>query len=166
MTAADPPFLRDAADRWMLGALRADDLPTLAIDALEQGFDSPKLRMLAGWTPAWLLERDRLFLDALAELGVETEPQDRTIARLAAPILRDAAIRGGIVPAALADALVRTFGPSVREVDHPLGVLYAHLCEALYFEDEGDAGLAASCTDMARDDAVAALERFDAAPGA
>ena len=158
---SDPPFLREAADRWSLGILRPDDLPALAIDALDRGFDSPNLRMLAGWMPGWLLERDALFLDALSELGVESESRERAIARLAMPILADAAA-DRVTMAELADALVRTFGPAVLDREHLLRLLYVRATDALYAGDEGDPQLATLYAELARGEAAKILRSLTA----
>jgi hypothetical protein len=40
------------AAQWILGDLRGEDMPSLAADLLEAGFDSPSLRRLAGENPA------------------------------------------------------------------------------------------------------------------
>lgn len=155
----DRPFLRHVADRWSLGTLATDDLPGLAVEALERGFDSPKLRMLAGWMSGWLLERETLFLDALAELGVAPEPPELTIARLAPPVLADAAA-GRLTMLELADVLLETFGPPVRGQGHPLHLLYDRAVEALHFRDEGDTASEWVFADLAREAAAKAQSRL------
>ncbi len=64
--------LESAASLRVSELIPAADLPRVAVDALEMGFDSPALRILAGELDPDVGERERLFAKALEELRIET----------------------------------------------------------------------------------------------
>lgn len=132
---SESSFLRDVADRWSLRRISDDALPAIAVEALERGFDSPKLRMLAGWTPSWNLERRDLFIAALAELGVGVEDYDGTLRRVIHPVL-DQVADGRFPVSTLADYLLDTFGERVARYGHPLYLLYVYAADYLEMPDE------------------------------
>jgi hypothetical protein len=61
---------QSTAAGWYLGDLNAEDLPTFARQALEQGHDGPNLRRLAGLLKPTKRDVDRIIDQALRELGV------------------------------------------------------------------------------------------------
>jgi hypothetical protein len=63
--------LKRIADDYTLGRLLAEDLPAIAVRALEEGYDSPTLRQLAGAEGRDSGDLRTLFLKALQELGVQ-----------------------------------------------------------------------------------------------
>lgn len=64
-----------------VGIFTGDDLRTWAVYALEIGYDSPSLRILAGlFSPTWLSEAKPYFDRAIAELGI-TIPDDEGLLR-------------------------------------------------------------------------------------
>lgn len=63
------------------GTLTGDDLTAWAVYALETGYDSPSLRILAGLaSPTWLSEAKPYFDRAIAELGIAI-PDDEGLLR-------------------------------------------------------------------------------------
>ena len=62
--------LSDAASFWQLGLLPSEVLPLIAANALEKGFDSPSLRILAGEMEKVASTVGPLFVMALRELGI------------------------------------------------------------------------------------------------
>ena len=69
--------LESAASFWVLRLLCGEDLPAIAVDALEAGVDTPALRILAGERDPDVGELGRLFLNALEEssLQLPTRPE-------------------------------------------------------------------------------------------
>jgi len=66
----EQPFdLDQVVKRWQHGWLSSEQLPEIARDALEAGFDTPSLRELAWLTRPILAEAGPLFRRALNELG-------------------------------------------------------------------------------------------------
>jgi len=63
--------------------LPSDQLPSIAADALEAGFDCQSLRVLAGETERIGSIVDPLFFRAIGELGMQI-PDDRTAAKVVA----------------------------------------------------------------------------------
>jgi hypothetical protein len=59
-----------AAAFWQLELLPSEQLPTIAVSALENGYDSPSLRILAGETERIASTVGPLFVKALHELGI------------------------------------------------------------------------------------------------
>jgi len=57
---------------WAIDRLQASQLPTIAQDALEVGYDSPALRMLAGLIPVDVHLAPDLFQRALDELQIHS----------------------------------------------------------------------------------------------
>ena len=62
--------IREAAAFWQLGLLISEELVEIAILALENGYDSRSLRILAGETEIIGSTVDPLFVKALHELGI------------------------------------------------------------------------------------------------
>jgi hypothetical protein len=60
-----------AASFWALQLLRSEELPGIAVDALEAGVDTPALRILAGERSLVARELDPLFEKVLVELKFE-----------------------------------------------------------------------------------------------
>ncbi len=60
-----------AAAYWVLERLSGEELPQIAIDALQDGQDCESLRTLAGESPAPKRELSRLFERALKECGID-----------------------------------------------------------------------------------------------
>jgi hypothetical protein len=63
--------LESAASFWVLRLLRSEDLPAIAVDALEAGFDTPALRILAGERDSDAGELDMLWRKVLEELKLQ-----------------------------------------------------------------------------------------------
>jgi hypothetical protein len=62
--------LREAAAFWELELLPSEDLPEIAVSALEKGYNSPSLRILAGEIERIASTVGPLFVRALYELGI------------------------------------------------------------------------------------------------
>jgi len=71
----DPALLQA---RWVLGGIRADELPDLAVVALQHGFVGNALQYLAGLTKPTLADLESLPEKAFADLGLK--PMDRDAA--------------------------------------------------------------------------------------
>src|ERR1700730_12514058 len=83
--------------QWSLGLYPPEKMPTLAVWALEQGFDGPALRELAGCTTATYSDEGGLIERALRELG--KEPLDLSNAgRLLAILLCEQIVSGKTSP--------------------------------------------------------------------
>src|SRR5258706_2626336 len=89
--------LNSVAAEWYLGLYPPEKMPVLALWALEQGFDGPALRELAGRTSATRSHEGHLIERALRELG--KEPLDLSGAgRLLAILLCQEIGSGNTVP--------------------------------------------------------------------
>lgn len=64
----DPELLQA---RWILGGIRSDDLPDLAVAALQQGLDGTALRQLAGLLRPTLADLGNLPERAFADMGLQ-----------------------------------------------------------------------------------------------
>ena len=64
-----------AAAYWSLESLASEELPAIALGALEQGLDSPSLRALAVMRAPAMSEAGPLFHSCLAELDIDIPPQ-------------------------------------------------------------------------------------------
>ncbi len=62
--------LQDAAAFWEMKLLPGECLPAIATHALEEGYDSASLRLLAGETDTLASTLGPLLAKALAELGI------------------------------------------------------------------------------------------------
>lgn len=58
-------------EKYVLGSLLSDDLPRVALEALEAGYDSPSLRQVAGASGADPRDINDLFIRALTELRIQ-----------------------------------------------------------------------------------------------
>lgn len=72
-----------AASRAVLGLLRSDDLARVGVQALEDGCDSPSLRILAGVNASETEEARRIFGRALSELNVVVPSKRDAVMHLA-----------------------------------------------------------------------------------
>jgi len=61
---------REAIDRFAIANLRPEDIPDIAVQALEDGYDSPSLRRLAVAQGDYHLDIEDRFLKVLAELKI------------------------------------------------------------------------------------------------
>lgn len=59
-----------AAAYWSLDEFRSWDLPQIACEALQQGFDSPGLRMFARERDATMATAGPMFEAAIREIGI------------------------------------------------------------------------------------------------
>ena len=89
--------LQKTVNMYVLGQLLADDLPTAAVQALEDGFDSPALCQLAGGGGGDSQETRALFLKALDELKVPV-PSPREAALSYAREVAGDVLNGAIAP--------------------------------------------------------------------
>lgn len=76
-----------------MGLLSSDQLPAIATEALEVGFDCPSLRLLAGETEHIGSTVDPLFSRAIRELGIPT-PDHRTAAKVVAACYAEGILEG------------------------------------------------------------------------
>jgi hypothetical protein len=72
-----------AVSKVVLGLLRSDDLAGVAVQALEDGCDSPSLRILAGLNASEADETRRMFDQVLSELDVAVPSKRDAVIRLA-----------------------------------------------------------------------------------
>jgi hypothetical protein len=89
--------LEAAIAKAVLGLNFREDLPSIAVSALESGLDSPSLRVLAGLTPLDLDDAWTLFEGALSELQMPAMSQ-REAAELLAREAAKELLRGAISP--------------------------------------------------------------------
>jgi hypothetical protein len=75
--------LKQAIAFWKLGLLSSEQLPAIAAEALEVGFDCPSLRVLAGETDHIASTVDPLFSRAIDELRIPI-PDHRSAAKVVA----------------------------------------------------------------------------------
>lgn len=71
-----------AAWRLAVEGLPSEELPTLAVDALVRGVDSPALRLLAGQAPGDVRESRDRFDRALDELGIAIPTEQEALWKL------------------------------------------------------------------------------------
>src|SRR5438874_1467210 len=71
------------AARWSLGYVASEEIPEIAVAALDMGLDSPATRMLAGEDKAIMSEVGPLFERMLAELNVGIPSQVTAVRQIA-----------------------------------------------------------------------------------
>jgi hypothetical protein len=89
--------LKDAANAYILGDVSADDLPAVAVQALEDGYDSLALRQLALAGQLDSHERRVLFCRALEEVGLSI-PSRREAGLAAARSIAEGILNGTTMP--------------------------------------------------------------------
>lgn len=72
----DPELLQA---RWVLSGIRSDDLPDLAVAALQQGFDRTALRQLAGLVRPTLADLEDLPQRAFIDMGMMPMSKDQAV---------------------------------------------------------------------------------------
>jgi hypothetical protein len=80
-----------------LGIVDYQQLPSIAADALESGYDSPSIRCLAGSSGLEPSELQRLFLNALSELQLKVPTADEA-GLLVAKGIAEAVLAGALRP--------------------------------------------------------------------
>lgn len=75
----DPQLLQA---RWILGGVRPESLPDLAVMALEQGFDGPALQQLAGLVRPTMADLESLPQRAFADMGLKPIDKDQAVSFL------------------------------------------------------------------------------------
>jgi len=98
---------------WSLGQLNSEALPRLAQEALENGLDSPSIRMLAGEQNPIMSDAAPVFEQALVELSVDI-PTKREAAIQIAQHHAEAIVSGKISPA---EGARRIIGEAYRQCD-------------------------------------------------
>jgi hypothetical protein len=84
-------------ERYVLGVFPVNDLPAVAMKALDAGFDSPSLPQLAGSQGADSDDIKRLFHKILSELDIKMPSQVEAGLSMACDIARDI-LKGAITP--------------------------------------------------------------------
>jgi hypothetical protein len=92
-----------AAVRFELGELGSDQLPDVAVKLLQEGYDSPSLRVVAGDLHPDMAETGKTFRDALQELGVRITLKEALLIR--ARSIAEAIVEGAVAPMAGASDL-------------------------------------------------------------
>ena len=64
-----PKQMQLAVAKWVLGLLTSEELPKIAMDALQNGLDTPALRQLAGELRPIMADVGPLFKKVLVQLG-------------------------------------------------------------------------------------------------
>jgi len=72
----DPQLLQA---RWVLGGIRSDDLPDLAVSALQQGLDGAALRQVAGLVRPTLADLEDLPQRAFVDMGLTLMSKDQAV---------------------------------------------------------------------------------------
>lgn len=113
--------LSKMVNNYVFGTLLIDDLPALAVQALEDGHDSPSLRQLAGADCSDHQEIRKLFLRTLGEL------------KLALPSPRDAglSLARSIADEVLKETIVPYEG--AKRIWHDVYTRFPELVELKYF---------------------------------
>jgi len=75
--------------RHVLGLLPVNELPGIALDAIQAGYDSPSLRQLAGTSEHDSHEANRLFAKAIRELDLPVPPAPEAGLALSRDIARE-----------------------------------------------------------------------------
>jgi hypothetical protein len=83
--------------RHVLGLLSVDELPGIALDAIQAGYDSPSLRQLAGTSEHESEEAHRLFTRTIRELELPVPPAPQAGLMLARDTAREV-LSGAITP--------------------------------------------------------------------
>ena len=104
MTKSELMMLEFAEAQWRLGLLRPETLPDLACAALQAGFYSESLCVLAGLVRPTMRDAGPLLADALTELGRPRMTREQRLQFLAAHWAR-AIVDGAIRPIQGADQL-------------------------------------------------------------
>jgi len=86
-----------AASRMILGMLPAEELVDVAMQAMEDGYDSPSLRILAGLTVGDFQEATTMFDRVLSELNV-TIPNKRDAVSLLVQMVAHEIVAGSVAP--------------------------------------------------------------------
>jgi hypothetical protein len=89
--------LTKAVREYILGSLLPDDLPAIAVRAIEDGYDSPALYELAGADGADTQHLRTLFCKAMDQLGI-TLPSPAQAGLAAALSIAEDILRGCIAP--------------------------------------------------------------------
>ena len=118
------------AAKWRLGLLLSTDLSSVAIDAIEAGYDAQSLQMLAGLTAAQSDEAGVLFDRALAELHI-TVPSKRKAAKKVALEAMISILDGTVTPYGGA----RRIWQLCRLLEEPLPELDPFIYAASEWED-------------------------------
>lgn len=87
----------EALAKYVLQEVLVDELPRIALEALESGLDSPSLRQLAGAARNNTDENRRLFMAAVKELGFPV-PSEAEAGMMEAKLLAGQALDGSITP--------------------------------------------------------------------
>jgi hypothetical protein len=87
-SSMQPLNLELAAARVSLGVMVREELPAVALQALEDGHDSTSLRLLAGLCAAEMDEALPLFQRALSEIGMPLPPKDSAVMSLSRDMAR------------------------------------------------------------------------------
>ncbi len=85
------------AARWALGQLPSEQLPRIALQWLEAGWDSPTLRILAGETNPIMSEVGPMFNDVLEELNISLPTSTEAVARLVSEVAQQI-VDGAVTP--------------------------------------------------------------------
>jgi hypothetical protein len=142
--------LEVAASKVALGLLLSEEFSDVAVLALEDGCDSPSLRILAGLTAAEADEARALFDRALAELNVCVPSKRDAVMRLARETAKEL-LSGAMAPHAGAKQIWEL---SLRIPDENLPELYSFVYAASEWEDRPEdrqvfeAGIAAAAREL------------------
>lgn len=93
----DPQFLQA---RWILGGIRSEDLPDLAVSALQQGMDGTALRQLAALVRPTLADLEDLPQRAFIDMGLTPMSRDQAV---------DALMERGIPTNPILSTLLQSF---------------------------------------------------------
>ncbi len=88
--------LRVVFVQWQLGLLRSDELPAKAVAALEEGVDSPSLRILAGLSEPTGSEAGPIVARIAEELGLRLPDSKRDALLLAARSVAERIVSGEV----------------------------------------------------------------------
>ncbi|QSQ21324.1 hypothetical protein JY651_40080 [Pyxidicoccus parkwayensis] len=150
MTATTPPEpIVDLLATYFVGGATGAELSDAAVRAMEDGFDSLALRMLAGLTgetSPW--EVESLIQRMLRELGLSMPDHSSMVRMMARPMAR-AFLKGHIAPGDFADHLYALSQKDVHAGHHP----WCLLQDEWMLASDGTASTLAEATAALREEA-------------
>ena len=109
---------RTLAARWYLGELSGEDMPSIALEALEKGHDGVNLRYLAGLASPVRRDIVEIVDRALQELGAEAPVARHDAALWMARLVANDIILGRIEPYAGACRIWLSYASEAPELEH------------------------------------------------
>jgi hypothetical protein len=120
--------------RWEFGNLLTEDIPKLAQDALEHGYDGENIRKVAGLIAPTYFDLQPLKNGFLAELGIKQQVSKRDAGLLLARIVARQIAEGNVAPYEGASFIWREIANELWDPERPQELL-PFIGEASEYED-------------------------------